>query len=107
MGLHRIIACGLVMLFPTAAVQPQEVPTQAAQTGVLALESMDARQIDSLSRAETVFILPIGMIEEHGPHLPVGADTFTFTFHSHVGAIHFRPPTAARGSSVTTRVDQA
>ena len=75
MGLHRIIACGLVMLLPTAAVQAQEVPTQAAQTGVLALESMDARQIDSLDRAKTVFILPIGMIEEHGPHLPVGADT--------------------------------
>jgi creatinine amidohydrolase len=33
-------------------------------------------QIDALDRERTMFILPIGMIEEHGPHLPVASDTF-------------------------------
>ena len=29
-----------------------------------------------------MFILPVGMIEEHGPHLPVGADTFGVLFEA-------------------------
>jgi creatinine amidohydrolase len=33
-------------------------------------------QVDALDRERTMFILPIGMIEEHGPHLPVASDTF-------------------------------
>ena len=33
-------------------------------------------QIDALDRERTMFILPMGMIEEHGPHLPVASDTF-------------------------------
>ena len=33
-------------------------------------------QIDALDRERTMFILPIGMFEEHGPHLPVASDTF-------------------------------
>jgi hypothetical protein len=30
-------------------------------------------QIDALNRDRTLFILPVGMVNEHGPHLPVGA----------------------------------
>src|SRR5262245_48283563 len=33
-------------------------------------------QVDALNRDRTVVILPIGMVEEHGPHLPVGSDSF-------------------------------
>jgi creatinine amidohydrolase len=40
------------------------------------LEELTWPQIDALDRERTVFILPVGMIEEHGPHLPVGSDTF-------------------------------
>ena len=40
------------------------------------LEELTWPQIDMLDRQRTLFILPVGMIEEHGPHLPVGADTF-------------------------------
>ena len=39
------------------------------------LEELTWPQIDALDRQRTLFILPVGMIEEHGPHLPVGADT--------------------------------
>lgn len=47
-------------------------------------------QIDALDRARTIFILPIGMIEQHGPHLPVGADT--------LGVMHEARATARRAS---------
>jgi creatinine amidohydrolase/Fe(II)-dependent formamide hydrolase-like protein len=39
------------------------------------LEELTWPQIDALDRQRTLFILPVGMIEQHGPHLPVGADT--------------------------------
>jgi creatinine amidohydrolase len=32
--------------------------------------------IDALDRDRTLFLLTVGMLEEHGPHLPVGTDTF-------------------------------
>lgn len=32
-------------------------------------------EIDALDRAATVVILPVGAVEAHGPHLPLGTDT--------------------------------
>ena len=46
------------------------------------LEELTWPQIDALDRQRTLFILPVGMIEEHGPHLPVGADTFGVTYEA-------------------------
>jgi creatinine amidohydrolase/Fe(II)-dependent formamide hydrolase-like protein len=46
-----------------------------ARSKVYKLEELTWPQIDALDRQRTLFILPVGMIEEHGPHLPVGADT--------------------------------
>lgn len=34
------------------------------------------QQIDSLDRDKTIFLLPTGAIEQHGPHLPVDTDIF-------------------------------
>jgi creatinine amidohydrolase len=39
------------------------------------LEELTWPQIHAFDRQRTLFILPVGMIEQHGPHLPVGADT--------------------------------
>jgi creatinine amidohydrolase len=39
------------------------------------LEELTWPQIDALDRQRTLFILPVGMVEQHGPHLPVGSDT--------------------------------
>jgi creatinine amidohydrolase len=39
------------------------------------LEELTWPQINAFDRQRTLFILPVGMIEQHGPHLPVGADT--------------------------------
>jgi creatinine amidohydrolase len=34
------------------------------------------QQIDSLDRDKTIFLLPTGAIEQHGPHLPVDTDIY-------------------------------
>lgn len=38
----------------------------------LEFAKLTAQQIDTLSREKTVFFFPVGPIEDHGPHLPVG-----------------------------------
>jgi creatinine amidohydrolase len=57
---------------------PAATPSDGSATRsqpIYALEELTWTEIDALDRARTLFILPVGMIEEHGPHLPVGADT--------------------------------
>jgi creatinine amidohydrolase len=55
------------------------VAAQDQGAKVYKLEELTWPQIDALARDRTLFILPVGMIEEHGPHLPVGADTIGVT----------------------------
>ena len=38
------------------------------------LERMTADEIEALPRGSTVVFFPVGLIEDHGPHLPVGLD---------------------------------
>ncbi len=40
----------------------------------LRLESLSAEKLGLLSPAQTVFFFPVGGIEDHGPHLPLGLD---------------------------------
>lgn len=61
-----------IMLWGVGA---QPLHGQERRARVYKLEELRWPQIDSLDRARTLFILPTGMIEEHGPHLPVGSDT--------------------------------
>jgi creatinine amidohydrolase len=53
-------------------------PTQARPFSgrVLKLEELSFTDIGKLDRAKTIFFLTFGNLEEHGPHLPVGADYF-------------------------------
>jgi len=37
-------------------------------------EELSWKQVDSLDREKTIFFLPISLLEEHGPHLPIGMD---------------------------------
>lgn len=39
-------------------------------------DQITLKQLRSLDRAKTVVLIPIGMLEEHGEHLPFGTDTF-------------------------------
>jgi creatinine amidohydrolase len=41
----------------------------------LAIGELTWPDIDALDREKTLFLLTVGMLEEHGPHLPVAADT--------------------------------
>jgi creatinine amidohydrolase/Fe(II)-dependent formamide hydrolase-like protein len=53
-----------------------------ARLKIYKLEELTWPQIDALDRDRTLFILPMGVIEEHGPHLPVGADTLSVTYEA-------------------------
>jgi len=47
----------------------------SARSKIYKLEELNWPQIDALQRERTLVLLPVGMVEEHGPHLPVGTDT--------------------------------
>lgn len=38
------------------------------------LSHLTSQQLDTLTREKTVFFLPVGPLEDHGPHLPLGLD---------------------------------
>lgn len=40
------------------------------------LEQLSVKGLKSLDRSRTVVLLPVGMIEEHGDHLPLGTDNY-------------------------------
>ena len=42
----------------------------------LKLEQLTYPQIDQLDRDKSIFILTFGNLEEHGPHVPIGSDTY-------------------------------
>ena len=67
------IACALGVL-PSHAQPPA--------SRILKLEELRFPQIAALDRERTMFILPIGMLEEHGPHLPIASDTFGVMFEA-------------------------
>ena len=48
---------------------------QQPSARIYKLDELRWPQIDALDRKRTMFVLTIGMLEEHGPHLPIGADT--------------------------------
>lgn len=57
-----------VLAAMTAAAPP---PSQVHK-----LEELSWPTIAAFDRNRTLFILPVGVLEEHGPHLPIAADTF-------------------------------
>jgi creatinine amidohydrolase len=65
-----------------SAMGAQPLHGQEPRARVHKLEELRWPQIDSLDRERTIFILPTGMIEQHGPHLPVGADTYGVLFEA-------------------------
>jgi creatinine amidohydrolase len=71
----------LIVLALLCAVDPATAQAQE-HARVYKLEELRWPQIDALDRERTMFILPIGMLEEHGPHLPIGSDTFGVAFEA-------------------------
>jgi creatinine amidohydrolase len=69
-----------LLLVPFACVvcgcsQRAMPPSDLSTPPVYRIEELTWPAIDALDRERTLFILPVGILEQHGPHLPVGADT--------------------------------
>ena len=87
------IVCVLTVTVGTGQRQATTRPARSAPgSRVHKVEELTWRQIDALNRQRTLFILPVGMLEQHGPHLPIGADTIGVTYEA---------------NRVSTRVSQA
>lgn len=39
------------------------------------LENLKSSEVDALDRKNTIVVLPVGAMEQHGAHLPIGTDT--------------------------------
>ena len=79
------IALLVGLLSGAAACARDQAPEQRGESApsrsrIFHLEELRWPQIDALDRQQTLFILPVGMIEEHGPHLPVGTDTLGLNY---------------------------
>ena len=68
--------CGVhPVLESVDAQQPTRTTSRAFVRGkVLAIGNLTYTEIDALDRDRTLFLLPVGMLEEHGPHLPIASD---------------------------------
>lgn len=72
----------LVLCAVAAAAESAQEHAAAKRAGaafavsrVNKVEELNWRQIHALDRERTLVLLPVGMLEQHGTHLPVGADT--------------------------------
>ena len=75
----------LLVWLSGAACTETQAPVERGQSAPPAsrihkLEELTWPQIDALDRGRTLFILPVGMIEVHGPHLPIGTDTLGLSY---------------------------
>jgi creatinine amidohydrolase len=77
----------LCSVMALACTQQDARGTSAASGGrVLAVADLTWRDIDALDREKTLFVLVVGMLEEHGPHLPTGADTIGVEYEARLVA---------------------
>jgi creatinine amidohydrolase len=66
----------MILIASTAlAIAMAAAPQREARSTIHKLDELTASQIAAFDRERTIFILPVGMLEQHGPHLPIGADT--------------------------------
>src|SRR5215475_3621362 len=66
-------------LHPT--IRHSHASTKATtKPGIYRIEELTAPEIDALDRRKTLLLLPVGMLEEHGPHLPIASDTYQVNF---------------------------
>jgi creatinine amidohydrolase len=77
-----LAAIGSIFVFALGWTDTTNRATAAstATPNVRKIEELTAPQINAFNRDKTIFILPVGTVEEHGPHLPVGMDSFSVQF---------------------------
>jgi Creatinine amidohydrolase len=76
----RAVACIVAALVLPGSSQSHISKKPIPKIGVYKIEELTAPEIDRLDRNKTLFILPVGVLEEHGPHLPIGTDTYLVNF---------------------------
>jgi creatinine amidohydrolase len=77
-----ILIAGVITASAEAGLAAAQRDRSTPRSKVYKLEELSWPQIDALDRQRTLFILPVGMIEQHGPHLPVGADTIAVAYEA-------------------------
>ena len=70
---HIVLIWCIATLLVTGCARSEPGGTNSGK--VLAIGELTWQEIDALDRDKTIFLLTVGMLEEHGPHLPVAADT--------------------------------
>jgi creatinine amidohydrolase len=58
------------------------LPSVAGRAQVYRLAEMTADQVRALDRAKTVILIPGGIVEEHGPYLPVYTDGYADRYYT-------------------------
>jgi creatinine amidohydrolase len=84
-----IVFTGLTIGSAGCAREPAPAPRDeppAARSRIYKLEELTAPAVDALDRNRTLFILPVGMIEVHGPHLPIGTDLLGLMHEANVAS---------------------
>ena len=78
------LLCCLHSVVALACAQQDTGSTSAAKASgtVLTIGDLTWPDIDALSRDRTLFILTVGMLEEHGPHLPIASDTIAVEYEA-------------------------
>ncbi len=81
---HALAVLIVCVIAGSAEAGPTKAAAQRDRAGsrIYKLDELTWPQIDALDRQRTLFILPVGMIEQHGPHLPVGADTIGVVYEA-------------------------
>jgi creatinine amidohydrolase len=80
-GHMRYALAGLIVCALAGSAEAQ-LDRGASRSRIYKLEELTWPQIDAFDRQRTLFILPVGMLEEHGPHLPIGADTIGVVYEA-------------------------
>ena len=71
-----------VLLITATLLAASTASAQSTRPRIHKLEELRGPQIDALDRERTLFILPVGMLEVHGPHLPIGNDTIGLLYEA-------------------------
>ena len=80
--LFTCVSCSCAAPTKRPAIPPSGTPAPP----IYRLDELAWPEIDSFDRARTLFILPVGMLEQHGPHLPAGADTLAVVYEANAVA---------------------
>src|SRR5512147_712424 len=80
---------GLAAATPAAGQATKAAPTARQGYSIFreTLVDLPWPEVKKLAEARPVVLVPIGVIEEHGPHLSLGADTY-LTYEVSVGIKH-------------------